>query len=124
MLCPIWLNCAIALSLVPVAITGDCLPVIPEVSLQASRYTDNLSTPCVEWSSSWPTLIPLAANCACHDYAATGAYSSRPLLWRCQMHKVQNGGCCRDQLACCLLYLARQLAPQLSRRAPTSYYST
>lgn len=47
--------------------------------------------------SSGPILIVFTGNCARRDHAATDVYSCRPLLWRCQMHKVQNGGCCRDQ---------------------------
>lgn len=106
---------------VSVAITGNCLPVLAEVSLQASRRTDNQSSPFVEWGSLCPLLIPVTVNCACHDDAATDAYSSRPLLWRCQMQKVQNGGCCRDQLACCPCCLARELASVLSRQACARY---
>ncbi|XP_071329978.1 MHC class II regulatory factor RFX1a isoform X7 [Trachinotus anak] len=115
----IQLNCAIAFFplVVSVAITGNCLPVLAEVSLQASSCTDNQSSPFLEWDSLCPLLIRVTVNCACHDDAAIDAYSSRPLLWRCQMQKVQNGGCCRDQLACCPCYLARWLASVLSRQA-------
>lgn len=107
---------------VSVAITGNCLPVLAEISLQASRRADNQSGPFLERSTLWPQLIPVSVNCACRDDAATGAYSSRPLLWRCQMQKVQNGGCCRDQLACCLCFPARQLALVLSRQARACYH--
>ncbi len=113
------LNVLLLFSLVSVAITGNCLPVLAGVSLQASRRTDNHSSPFLKCLC--PLRFPVTVSWTCHGDAVTDAYSSRPLLWRCQMQKVQNGGCCRDQLACCPCYLARQLASELSRQARARY---
>lgn len=71
----IQLKCAIALFplVVSVAITGNCLPLLAEVSLQASSRTDNQSAPFLQWGTLCPLLTRATVNCACHDDAATDA---------------------------------------------------